>query len=437
MKRVLIITYYWPPNGGAPVQRWLKFAKLLPRHGWHPVVYTPSNPDIVVEDRGLLREVPPEVELVQRPIREPYSLYRTLTGRRGHKVHAGFLDEEGRKGMLDGLAVFIRGNLFIPDARVAWVAPSIRHLRQYLAQHPVDAIVSTGPPHSMHLIALGLHRSLGIPWVADFRDPWTNIDFYHQLQLTRHADARHRRMERDVLTTADLTLAVGWTLAEELRALGARRVEVVTNGFDREDVPVPAEPLDEALSLVHVGSMNAARDVPEVWKALASLCRADTDMGSRLVIRFVGAVDRKVLDSIEDAGLSDKVERLGPVDHAQAMREMQRARVLLLSLNDAPNARGILTSKLFEYLAVGRPILAVGPDDGDAARVLKGTSHLLVPRGHHPHEGDLRKMFHHTAPVHGTVDAFERGALTDRLATLLEGLVPMRSGAGPGAEPQP
>lgn len=431
MKRVLVISYYWPPNGGAPVQRWLKFAKHLPRHGWQPVVYTPSNPDIVVEDEGLMREVPPEVEVVRQPIREPYSLYRTLTGRRGRKVHAGFLDEEGRKGMLDDLAVFIRGNLFIPDARVAWVAPSIRYLRQYLAQHPVDAIVSTGPPHSMHLIALGLHRSLGIPWLADFRDPWTNIDFYHKLRLTRRADARHRRLEREVLSGADLTLAVGWTLAEELRALGARRVEVVTNGYDRDDIPDPAVPLDEALSLVHVGSMNAARDVPEVWQALAAMCRTDVDLASRLVIRFVGAVDRRVLDSIAEAGLSEKVERLGAVDHAQAMREMQRARVLLLSLNDAPNARGILTSKLFEYLAVGRPILAVGPTDGDAARVLRDTSHLLVQRGMQPDAGRLRDMLDRSTPVHGEVEAYERAALTRRLADLLDGLSPLQAAAKP------
>ncbi|MBL7965020.1 MAG: glycosyltransferase family 4 protein [Flavobacteriales bacterium] len=423
MKRVLLITYYWPPNGGAPVQRWLKFARFLPALGWQPVVYTPSNPDLVMEDPGLAAEVPHEAEVIRTPIREPYGLYRALTGRRGQKVHAGFLNEgRRRESMLDKLAVFLRGNLFIPDARVGWVRPSVRFLLNYLRENPVDAIVSTGPPHSMHLIARALKRHTGLPWLADFRDPWTNIDFYHQLRLTRWADRRHRALERGVLHEADATVAVGWTLAEELRVLGARRVEVITNGFDRADLPEPPAPVDETFSLVHVGSMNAARDVPLVWNGLAELVRADEEVARRLVIRFVGAVDHQVLQSIEQAGLAKHVERIGTVDHARAMCEIQRARVLLLSLNDAPNAKGILTSKLFEYLATGRPILAVGPADGDAARVLRGTGHLLLDRNDHVPLDRLKQLLSQTVSVTSELGMYDRRELTSSLADLLEQL---------------
>jgi glycosyltransferase involved in cell wall biosynthesis len=370
MKRLLIITYYWPPNGGAGVQRWLKFTKYLPQHGWQPVVYTPSNPEVIMPDPALEGEVPAEAEIVRYPITEPYGFYKRLTGRgKDTKVHTGFLSEEKRQGWREDLALWVRSNLFIPDARVWWVKPSVRRLKAYLKDHPVDAVVTTGPPHSLHLIGLALKRELGVHWIADWRDPWTNIDFYQQLKLTGWADRKHRRLEGDVLREADRTIAVGWTMAAELEALGAKHVDVITNGYDPADVPSPAAPVDEAFSLVHVGSLTATRNAPGLWKALALLCAQDPVFAAKLKLRFVGAVDHTVLASIAEAGLSEKVERVGPVSHAEAMRHMQRARVLLLLLNDTANARGILTSKLFEYLSVGRPLLSIGPKDGDVARV--------------------------------------------------------------------
>jgi len=422
MKRVLIITYYWPPNGGAGVQRWLKMAKYLPKHGWQPVVYTPENPEIITPDEALAKEVPPEAEIIKRPINEPYTFYKRLTGRKADdKVHLGFLNEGKKKSWREDLAVWVRGNAFIPDARVWWVKPSVKFLTGYLEKHPVDAIVSTGPPHSMHLIALGLKKRFPhLRWIADWRDPWTNIDFYHQLKLTARADRKHHRLERVVLTTADVNVAVGWTMAAELDALGARRTEVITNGWDQADLPSPPPPVDDAYSLVHVGSMTASRDIPQLWPLLAERCRADPAFGDKLVLRFVGPVDQQVLANIERTGLANKVERVGSVDHALAMREMARARVLLLSVNDSANAKGVLTSKVFEYLATGRPILAFGPTDGDVARVL-GHGHLLVDRGEeHPNTAAITALFQR--PGGGTPDkAYAREAGAERMAELLGG----------------
>ncbi len=421
MKRVLIITYYWPPNGGAGVQRWLKMAKYLPQHGWQPVVYTPENPEIITADEALSKEVPAEAEVIKRPITEPYTFYKRLTGRKAdEKVHLGFLNEGGKKkSWREDLAVWVRGNAFIPDARVWWVRPSVKFLAAYLKTHPVDAIVSTGPPHSMHLIALGLKRKFpALRWIADWRDPWTNIDFYDQLKLTAWADRKHHRLEREVVATADVNVAVGWTMAEELHALGAHRTEVITNGFDPDDVPVPPEPVDEKYSLVHVGNLTATRDIPQLWPVLAELCRTDAEFAKRFELRFVGPVDHAVLASIERAGLSDKVTRLGSVDHARAMREMQRARVLLLSVNDTANAKGVLTSKVFEYLAVGRPILAFGPKDGDVARVLGG-AHLLLDRSPQGIPVPIiRDVFDRTSGTSGSVE-YSRPAAAHALTRLL------------------
>lgn len=420
MKRVLIITYYWPPNGGAGVQRWLKMAKYLPANGWQPVVYTPEDPEVITPDAALVKEVPTEAEVIRRPITEPYAWYKRLTGRKAEeKVHLGFLKEDKHTSWREDLAVWVRGNAFIPDARVWWVRPSVRFLTQYLRAHPVDAIVSTGPPHSMHLIALALKRRYPqVRWIADWRDPWTNIDFYRDLKLTAWADLKHHRLEREVVTAADVNVAVGWTMAAELDAIGSRRTEVITNGADPADLPTPPEPVDDTYSLVHVGSMNASRDVPQVWQALAELCMRDAFFRERLRIRFVGPVDQGVLASLAAAGLQDRVERLGSVGHDRAMREMQRARVLLLSVNDTPNAKGVLTSKVFEYLAVGRPILAVGPSDGDVARVLDG--HLLVERqGPGPDLSALRALFDAPARPAGATGPFTRPEGARRMAALL------------------
>lgn len=419
VKRVLIITYYWPPNGGAGVYRWLKLSKLLPEHGWQPVIYTPENPEVVADDPGLLKDVRTDIEVVKRPITEPFNLYKRFTGRNPkEKVQVGFLNEKKQGGWKEDLALWVRSNFFIPDARVWWVRPSVKFLKDYLRKHPVDAIITTGPPHSMHLIGLQLKRALGVKWVADFRDPWTDIDFYAQLKLTGWADAKHKRLEGEVLREADRVITVGWHLAADLRALGAAPVDVVTNGYDPDDLPQPPAPVDEAFSLVHVGSLPPTRNAPQLWAALKLVCDEDPAFAAKFKLRFVGPVDHSVIESLEVAGLGAFVERIGRVDHGAAMREMQRARVLLLLVNDSSNVLGILTGKLFEYVSTGRPILAVGPESGDVARVLDRQPHSVIDRpdlvGQREH---IKALFtaDHSAPDARWSRAATCGQVTDVL----------------------
>src|SRR4030095_1074602 len=168
-KKVLIITYYWPPGGGSGVQRWLKFVKYLPQTGWQPVVYTPENGEMPVNDSSLTDDIPTGTEVLKTKIWEPYNLYKTFIGAdKNVKVSTGFLTEEKKPGMAERLSVWLRGNMFIPDARRFWIGPSIKYLSSYLEKSHVDVIVSTGPPHSMHLIAMKLSEKFNIPWVADF-----------------------------------------------------------------------------------------------------------------------------------------------------------------------------------------------------------------------------------------------------------------------------
>lgn len=376
MKRVLIITYYWPPSGGSGVQRWLKMSKYLPENGWQPVIYTAENAEYPVEDLSLEKDVCPEAEVIRRPIIEPYGFYKKFLGiKKEQRVKAGFINETGNhKAWKERLSIWIRGNLFIPDARCWWVKPSVQYLKSYLKEHPVDAIISTGPPHSMHLIALKLKEALGIPWIADFRDPWTEIDYYDDLHLSRWADKKQHKLEYKVLTEADRIVTVSWTWAKGLGRLGNRNVRVIQNGYDWDfELTENKEPLSDEFSLTHLGIIGQARNSPTLWQVLRELKNELDGFGKSLKIRLIGQVDQSVVESLNVCGLMENTEIITQVPHNMVKRFQDSSQVLLLLVNNAPNAKGILTGKLYEYLASGRPILAIGPEDGDAAKLLEET----------------------------------------------------------------
>lgn len=373
MKRVLIITYYWPPSGGSGVQRWLKMSKYLPENGWQPVIYTAEDAEYPVEDQSLANDVAPEAEVIRRPIVEPYTFYKKFLGmKKGEKVKAGFINEGAMKtGWKESISVWLRGNLFIPDARCWWIRPSVRYLKRYLKEHPVDAIISTGPPHSMHLIARELHKKFNIPWVADFRDPWTDIDFYKDLKLTRCADKKHHRLERQVLSEATRVVTVGWDCARGLENHGAKDVAVITNGYDFFDIFNEKYQKTSTFTMSHIGIIGANRNPETFWQAISDIVK--THGRASLQIRLIGQTDNSVMESIKRYNIEKYVEIIPYIPHNQVIEEQQKSDVLLLFVNNTPNAKGILTGKLFEYMASGRPILCIGPEDGDSARILNET----------------------------------------------------------------
>ena len=373
MKKVLIITYYWPPSGGAGVQRWLKFAKYLPEFGYEPIIYTPENPEFPAIDESLVNDIPKGITVLKQPIWEPYNWYRQFLGEKDKKIGAGFVSEKKEPGLLHKISVWVRGNFFIPDARRFWIKPSIQYLTQYLKDNPVAAIVSTGPPHSMHLIALGLKKQLDVNWIADFRDPWTNIDFYKELMLSSWADKKHHQLEKEVLMTADKVVTIGYTMTKEMKALGAKHVETITNGFDEDDFPEMDSELDEEFTISHIGTFSPSRNHPKFWQALSELKAENQAFAKALKLRTVGVVDHKVAAAILEAGLEENWERIEYVSHAEVLKYQCSSKVLLVSINNTPNATGILPGKFFEYLASGRPILAIGPKESDIGTVLSVT----------------------------------------------------------------
>ena len=475
MKRVLIITYYWPPSGGSGVQRWVKFARYLPSEGWQPVVYVPENPSYDLLDETLAAEIPPEAEILRRRIREPYAAYRRLMGRGAStdmktltssshgssspSSHGTSVGSEvtpissGRKSWKQRLSLWIRGNLFVPDPRVGWVRPSVRFLKKYLKEHPVDVIVTTGPPHSMHLIGRRLHAALGTPWIADFRDPWTKMYYLKHLGMTKRTWRRLERMEQAVLDECSSVLAVTPAVQADFRARTATPVAMITNGFDDADFGTPDQvggdgkhPSGgspsfhglsgssfhglsvESFTLTHTGLFASDGNPLTLWKVLGEMAAADPAFRESLRLRLCGKVDRDVLGTIAEAGLAANVVDLGYVDHATAVREQRAATLLLLPLRNDPQYKPILPGKLFEYLAARRPILGIGQEDGAMAAVLEETAAGTMcdwdnEAGMKRFLTEAWKAFREDGGVpatSGPVDRYSRRNLTRELAALLD-----------------
>jgi glycosyltransferase involved in cell wall biosynthesis len=369
MPKVLIITYYWPPSGGSSVLRWLKFVKYLREFGWEPIIYTPSNPESQEIDPSLLHDIPPGIEVITSPIREPYGIYKLLTGKKKKERLGVALMNDSKSRFAGQVMLWIRSNLFIPDPRRFWVRPSYRLLKSYLLKNHVDVVITTGPPHSMHLIGRKLHRKLGIKWVADFRDPWTNIDFYRELLLTRIADRCHHRLERTVLQEADHVITVSPGMTREFKSMGVSKVTTITNGYDH----IPSEDdiaVNGKFSILHLGSLPKSRNPVRLWEALSSLAKESQLFSSMLEIRLIGRLDNTVKESIADFELQKYVVRQEYIPHEQTFELLTTSSVLLLCINNTPNAGGILTNKFFEYLSARRPIIAIGPVNGDASVIL-------------------------------------------------------------------
>jgi glycosyltransferase involved in cell wall biosynthesis len=371
--RALIITYYWPPSGGSSVLRWLKFTKYMREFDWEPIVYTPENPEPQEIDNSLLSDIKPNLEVITSRIWEPYNIYKWLTGRkREEHIGVAMMSDKRKPGFFSKLSLWIRSNLLIPDPRKFWIKPSVKLLSDYLVHHPADVVITTGPPHSMHLIGLGLKLKYNIKWIADFRDPWTKIDYYQDLPLTRMADYRHKYLENEVLHHADYIITVSPGMTNEFLSTGIKNVITITNGFDEEQGKT-INPESGGFTILHLGSMPRSRNPENLWKVLSEMVKNYPIFASQLKISLIGKVDLRVKLSIKHFELDKYVIIEDFIPHDQTVRILSRATVLLLCINNTHNAKSILTNKFYEYLSVGRPILAFGPVDGDASVILSET----------------------------------------------------------------
>ena len=406
MKKVLIITYYWPPSGGSGVQRWLKMSKYLPEFGWEPIIYTPLNPDVNAIDKTLLKDIAPATTVLKRKISEPYSFYKILSGKKkGERLQANFIPSGG---FFQKLSMYIRANWFIPDPRCWWIKPSVKYLSKLIRNSTQqvdgellnlkpDAIISTGPPHSMHLIAKALHNKFQIPWIADFRDPWTNIFYFKHLPLSAKSLRRHKELEHSVIAEADRVTVVSSQMqkefSEDTYKAFANKVSIITNGYDPDDFSeetnsqllsaiAKAESVigkknngvaEKKFVLVHTGIMPESANPDKLWKVVGEVVKSNASLREKLMIVVMGQTAGCVKKDIEDNGLSACFLDLGVVDHTTCIAWQKCANLLLLPLRKEKESKAILTGKFFEYLAAGKTILAFGPTDGDLATALKET----------------------------------------------------------------
>jgi glycosyltransferase involved in cell wall biosynthesis len=443
VKKVLIITYYWPPAGGSGVQRWLKFVKYLREFGWEPVVYTPLNPEFMAMDEGLLAEIPEGVTVIKRKILEPYSFYKLITGKKGQGIQPGLIGQQatgkgrevkGKRQWAEKISLFIRSNFFIPDPKCFWIAPSISFLKKYLKENPVDAIVSTGPPHSMHMIAMKVAGTLGIPWLADFRDPWTRMYNFKYMNNTRLVEAFHKKMEKNVVRRADAVVVVTNVMKKEYLELNPKRIEVITNGFDQSDFAGDRESPEEKFTITYTGLFVKDRNPKVLWSLLGEKIKSDPVFADDLRIRIIGQTDETVWNDISYNGLDNNLIKMDYMPHSQVVKWQQSARVLLLAGGQEPEAKGILTGKFFEYLAARRPIIGFGPKGGDMDIALneseagamfdysdhKGAKEWINNQYEHYRRGEIPVMS-------GKIDRYSRRGLCKNIAELLDELIQNRN----------
>lgn len=371
-KKVLIITYYWPPAGGPGVQRWLKFVKYLPSFGIDPIVYCPKNPSYPIVDESLLAEVSQDITVLKKPIKEPYRFANVLSKKSSKTISSGVIPKQRKQSLIEKLMLYIRGNFFIPDARKNWVKPSVAFLSEYIRKEHIDTIITTGPPHSLHLIGLQLKKDLGIKWLADFRDPWTTIGYHKKLKLTNASQQKHKSLEVSVLQIADQIIVTSNTTKQEFSLLTSQPITVITNGYDHHHVIQPNK--DEKFTLAHIGSLLSDRNPNQLWEAISELILEHQDFKKAFQLKLIGVTSEDVIQSITDYKLLDYVNNLGYVNHKEALKAQMQSQLLLLIEIDSEDTKAIIPGKLFEYMASHTPILAIGPKDSDVEQIIKTTN---------------------------------------------------------------
>lgn len=375
-KKVLIITYYWPPSGGSGVQRWLKFVKYLPSFGWEPYVFTPENPAFDLRDESLLNDVPAEAEVIRFPIWEPYEAFfkiSSLFGGSKKKGSPAALLSGKKKSIFQQVSTWVRGNFFIPDPRVFWVWPSVKFLEDFIRDQKIRTVITTGPPHSIHLIGMRLKKkNPSINWIADFRDPWSEWVLLDSLQAASIARSIHKRLERNVLQRADKVVTITPFYVRHFEKLGGRKVQLLTNGYDETDFASLTIIPQPKFVIRHVGIVHEMCNPRPFMQVVEQLMQADENFGKDLHLDFTGEVHPDFKQFVVQSSSLNAVTTFTPsVPHKQLMQVYGTSSVLLIVLVGYKDAEGYMPGKLFEYLATGLPVLGVGPGNGDAAQLLK------------------------------------------------------------------
>tara|TARA_R110000751_G_scaffold106568_1_gene202607 strand:- start:33233 stop:34528 length:1296 start_codon:yes stop_codon:yes gene_type:complete len=425
-KPVLIISYYWPPAGGPGVQRWLKFAKYLPRNGYDVTVVVPENPDYPVLDKSLMEDIPEDIRLLKVPIKEPSRMAGKLSRKRTKNLQRGILNKKA--SFLERTLVWLRGNFFIPDARVGWKQHVLRAVESYLSENRECTVITTGPPHSVHLIGMELKSLLpSIKWLADFRDPWTTIGYHKDLKLGKRAQKRHLALEKEVLHTADLLIVTSPHTGKEFKSKTTTPIQLITNGYDITPNAQRRQP-DAAFVLAHIGTLLSDRNPQLLWESLRELCQESEDFSSDFKLQLAGNVSQEILDSLVEYQLDQYLDNKGYVSHDESVELMYQAQALLLIEIDTEETRAIIPGKIFEYFASRRPIIAIGPKEAAIELLITDThsgeffnyQQKESLKKYISHLYDLYKKGQNDSNFNDHIDRYRRAHLTQILSKTIE-----------------
>jgi len=429
MKNVLIISYYFPPSGGPGVQRILKFVKYLRDFDWEPVVLTVEKGAFPNIDESLLAGIPSQTEIIRTQTLNPFGVYAKFSGVEKDKAASVGMLSEQKTPVREKTARWIRANIFIPDARIGWYPYAVRAARRYINDNRIDAILSSGPPHSAHLIALKLHKKTKIPWIADFRDPWTDISFFNELPMLGVVKNMHSRLEKKILkkATAVTTVSPSWKNLFESKV--KNRYTVIYNGYDEDDFDSITSAKSNNFIISHIGNLYGSRNPEKFWDALHTLIFEKKLQN--IEVQLIGNVDASIREAISKRSLDEFVSIIPYLQYKEGLIRMRKSSLLLLVIEPWHAASGMIPGKLYEYLASHRPILGIGPPDGDAAHILKecNAGEMIDWKN----DSNMIEFIHHSYRMweehsinkdqdNSTIQFYSRKNQTSKLAELLDSI---------------
>ena len=429
MKKVLVITYSWPPAGGIGVLRCLKFVKYLRDFGWEPIVLTAENPSYQFIDHDNLKEIPDGIEIHKVPIFEPINAFKKITGRKKETPLQNITNNSDKKrSIIDKFGMWVRGNFFIPDARSAWIKPCVKYIDRYLENNQVDAILTDGPPHTNTVIGMRIAQKHSIPWLADFQDPWTQVDYYKELYIGKRADKIHRALEQEVFQTAGKITIASPSWKKDLESIGGKNVDVIYYGYDETDFSEFSAKQEDSFIIFHGGLLGQDRNPEVFFSVLHELLNLHPEIGSKIKLKFAGEVDLTVKNSLKKHHLLEYTELMGMIPRKQVIKEYEKASLLLLPINKADNAAGRIPGKLFEMLRTGKNILVLGPDDGDVKSIVE-----MEKRGRSFEYDDKDLLMSYLTDVlinsgesinmKGTIDKYSNKLITGKIAKYLDEMI--------------
>lgn len=370
-KRVLFIVYNFPPAAGAATQRILKFLKYLPEFGWSTYVLTVDEVDYPDLDFSLLEKIPQETKVIKTKYWTPFGIYRRLTGKKpDEKIPVAFIKDD-HKSIAERISVFLRLNLFLPDAKIGWLPFAVLRGIKLIKKEKIDVIISSGPPHTCHLIALALKKFKRVKWIADFRDPWTDIDYYSGMKRTKIAQFIDSSLEKSVLKNADYVVAASSGYLKIIQTKGVKNnYEVITNGFDMDDFSSVKVSKPSKFIITYTGNMPTTRNPENLWNALEDLCQMNSKLKESFEFHFAGVMDDEIRSEISKMKFYNNFVDHGYLDHSKVIELVFNSHLLILIVNRVATSNEILPGKIFEYIASGNFTLVIGPESGESAKLI-------------------------------------------------------------------